>query len=168
MTDENGEQWSKITNGVVGSGLINEENYSIYLESNYFRMPKELTIAFTNVEAIDKERSFTEFDFLEGTFDTTIENVPVTITIKEPNYLMYIIKTDVKFDRKEYFREVIDAKGIKFHAPTSTMTISQNDLYAEGILTLDIETPLTNPVRLYVKRFDQYLSGEASITVPIK
>ena len=81
---------------------------------------------------------------------------------------MYTIENDVKKEHKEYFRKLIDAEGIEFHAPTSTMTISQNDLYAEGSLTFEIETPLNNPVRLYVKRFDQYLSGEASITVQIK
>lgn len=166
LTDENGEEWSKITNGVVGSGLINEENYSIYLESNYFRMPKELSITFSNIEAIDKERSFIEFDFVEGTFETTIENVPVQITIKEPNYLMYTIKTDINRELKLYFHKLIDAEGIEFHGFSNST--GQIELGVEGSLTFDFATPPTNPVRLYVNRFDQYLSGEASITVPIK
>lgn len=166
LTDENGEEWSGVSGGVVGHGSVDEENYSIYLESNYFRMPKELTITFSNIEAIDKERSFIEFDFVEGTFDTTIENVPVQITIKEPNYLMYSIENDTKNGFNQFFRKLIDANGVEFH--TSSSTLSQVEFGMEGSFIFDVETPLTNPVRLYVGRFEQYLSDKASITVQIK
>ena len=166
LTDENGEEWSEVSGGVVGHGSIDEENYSLYLESNYFRMPKELTITFSNIEGIDKERSFIEFDFIEGTFETTIENVPVQLTINEPNYLMYTIDSNFNRELKPYFHKLIDTEGNEFYGYSNTM--GQNELGAEGSLIFDFETPPANPVRLYVNRFDQYLSGEASITVQIK
>jgi hypothetical protein len=166
LTDEFGEEWSKISGGFGSHGSIYEKNYSIYLESNYFRIPKELTITFSDIEAIDKERSFIEFNFIEGSFETAIENIPVQLTINEPNYLMYTIENDFEKEYKQYFHKLIDAKGIEFHSSTSTM--SQNELGAEGSFMFDFDTPPTNPVRLYVNRFDQYLSGEASLTVQIK
>ena len=79
---------------------------------------------------------------------------------------MYSIENDNKNGFNQFFRKLIDANGVEFH--TSSSTLSQVEFGMEGSFIFDVETPLTNPVRLYVGRFEQYLSGEASITVPIK
>ena len=39
--DEHQEEWGKIRNGVVGFGNYEDEQFSIMLESNYFRIPEE-------------------------------------------------------------------------------------------------------------------------------
>ena len=89
------------------------------------------------------------------------EDIDINAEIKA-----FMLENDVKNEHKQYFRKLIDARGVEFHAPSSTM--SQIEFGLEGSFTFDIKTPLTNPVRLYVGRFEQYLSDKASITVQIK
>lgn len=52
LTDEKGEDWLPIDNGVTKSGGENE--FVLYFQSNYFRKPAELYLSGSSVRAIEK------------------------------------------------------------------------------------------------------------------
>ncbi|WP_062106327.1 DUF4179 domain-containing protein [Bacillus niameyensis] len=56
LVDENGEIWSKISNGISGSRISDDEEI-VYLQSNYFNEPKELYLEFNKIQAIDKDEA---------------------------------------------------------------------------------------------------------------
>ncbi|MEG0472165.1 MAG: DUF4179 domain-containing protein [Solibacillus sp.] len=65
LIDENGEQWGSIINGITKSGSIREGKYTLYMQSNYFEQPKQLTLAIGSVYAVPKGQDFIEVDFLK-------------------------------------------------------------------------------------------------------
>ncbi|MGD6964930.1 DUF4179 domain-containing protein [Rossellomorea vietnamensis] len=54
LVDENGETWSRISNGLSASGDFEEKTY--YLQSNYFEKPKELFLVFSKIRALEKDK----------------------------------------------------------------------------------------------------------------
>jgi hypothetical protein len=54
LTDETGEEWAAINNGTVISHT-EEDRKEFYLQSNYFKKPKELHLRFNSVRALDKK-----------------------------------------------------------------------------------------------------------------
>lgn len=56
LVDDHGETWGKINNGVTATSRSDDEQ-TIYLQSNYFKNPKELFIELNKIQAIDKEAS---------------------------------------------------------------------------------------------------------------
>ncbi|MGF2615531.1 DUF4179 domain-containing protein [Rossellomorea aquimaris] len=54
IVDENGETWSRISNGLTASGDFEEKTY--YLQSNYFEKPDELYLVFSKVRALEKDK----------------------------------------------------------------------------------------------------------------
>lgn len=52
LVDENGETWNKIANGVTASKISDDEAI-YYLQSNYFREPKELYLVLNKIQAVD-------------------------------------------------------------------------------------------------------------------
>ncbi|MFD2445409.1 DUF4179 domain-containing protein [Bacillus sp. CGMCC 1.16607] len=65
LVDENGESWNKITNGTTASKISDDEEI-IYLQSNYFRQPKELYLALNKVQAVDKGEEYVVVDVEQG------------------------------------------------------------------------------------------------------
>lgn len=55
LVDEKGEVWGGIKDGLSGSGSVGEDRH-IYLQSNYFKKPKELYLVMSKIQAVDKER----------------------------------------------------------------------------------------------------------------
>lgn len=63
LIDENGEEWSRIENGLTATGLLNDGKIRYYMQSNYFRTPKELTLEIGEIHALPKGQDFIEVDF---------------------------------------------------------------------------------------------------------
>lgn len=61
LVDENGEAWNKNTNGTSSSRISDDEEI-IYLQSNYFRQPKELYLVMDKLQAIDKSEKYVVVD----------------------------------------------------------------------------------------------------------
>jgi hypothetical protein len=54
LVDETGEEWAAISNGTIASHF-NENRQEVYLQSNYFKKPKELYLRFNSLRALDKD-----------------------------------------------------------------------------------------------------------------
>ncbi|QGH33408.1 DUF4179 domain-containing protein [Gracilibacillus salitolerans] len=62
LVDENGEEWSGIQNGMTASGTIEDENYEVFLQSNYFEQPESLVLTFSKIQAVDRNKDYFRFD----------------------------------------------------------------------------------------------------------
>lgn len=56
LIDETGETWGSVQNGITAEMLTDHEQI-VYLQSNYFRNPKELYLEVNQIQAIDQEES---------------------------------------------------------------------------------------------------------------
>ncbi|WNS76079.1 DUF4179 domain-containing protein [Bacillus sp. DTU_2020_1000418_1_SI_GHA_SEK_038] len=59
LIDETGEVWGL---SVKGNYPINEDEYIIHLQSNYFSNPKKLNLQFSSLRALDKDELWLEID----------------------------------------------------------------------------------------------------------
>lgn len=62
IVNESGEIWSGISGGITASGSMEENNYKVYLQSNYFENPDNLTLAFSKIQAVEKEKNYLRLD----------------------------------------------------------------------------------------------------------
>lgn len=61
--DENGEEWSAIQNGLTAKGNMLDGETTYFMQSNYFREPKKLTLQVGEVKALPKGKDYIEVDF---------------------------------------------------------------------------------------------------------
>ena len=63
LIDENGEDWGQPRNGGMGFGILRDGEVSLFMQSNYFRQPKKLTLVMEKIEALPKGSDYIEVDF---------------------------------------------------------------------------------------------------------
>ncbi|MFS0781051.1 DUF4179 domain-containing protein [Bacillus sp. 1P06AnD] len=108
IVDEKGEEWSIQQNGISGSGSIKENEYHIYLQSNYFKHAEKLYIVFDRMQAVDRDKAAIVID----TANKKILSGP-------DGHLQWHMEKDmISFDKelKEKFQysvfgDITDAKG---------------------------------------------------------
>ncbi|RDU36745.1 hypothetical protein DRW41_11880 [Neobacillus piezotolerans] len=67
LVDEHGETWNKISNGITASGGVADDKRVLYVQSNYFREPKELYLIPGKIQAVDKSEAYLIVDTEQGT-----------------------------------------------------------------------------------------------------
>lgn len=163
IEDENGEIWSSIQNGIGAFGSAGDNERTYFLQSNYFKQPKELYFKFDKVQALPKEEKYLLIDFSKKQ------------VLKQPS-LGKVKVTDIQGDsfKVEYapirenhsysiFSQGVNAKGETVDIP-SLMTSSGLEIeYAEAMLDAK---GIINPVRIDFVAYPNYLDG--SVTVQIK
>ena len=65
LLDENAEEWSTITNGVTATGDLMDGEATYFMQSNYFREPKKLTLQVGEVKALPKGQDYIEVEFAQ-------------------------------------------------------------------------------------------------------
>ena len=63
LIDENGEDWGQPRDGGMGFGNLRDGEVGIFIQSNYFRQPKKLTLVMDRIEALPKGSDYIEVDF---------------------------------------------------------------------------------------------------------
>ncbi|WP_059174048.1 DUF4179 domain-containing protein [Bacillus sp. FJAT-27445] len=167
--DENQEEWGKIRNGVTGFGVYEDEQFSIMLESNYFRIPKTITIEIREIEAIDKADEFILVDFEKKKVIRQPEYINIELEIKDNFEIQYKVPSYKKNEHKGVFRNFIDANGAIYHS--YSIWISQIENYMLIGQHFDMENAEklpANPVKLEIARYEQYLNGIGRIQVELK
>ncbi|MGE7842797.1 DUF4179 domain-containing protein [Lysinibacillus sp. NPDC093712] len=167
--DEHQEEWGKIRNGIVGFGNYEDKQFSIMLESNYFRIPKSITIEFRDTEAIDKADESVVIDFEKREIITQPKNINTELEIKDYFEIQYKILSSNKNELRSMFNHLIDANGETYYS--NSATFSEHDNYLLITQKFDMENVKNlpvNPVKLEIARYDQYLNGVGRIQVELK
>ncbi len=109
LVDEKGEEWTGIQNGMTAIGTIEDENYEVYLQSNYFEQPESLSLTFSKLQAVNRDEDYFRFDLekeqilhdpYDKFYDLTYESGWLSISMdKIENYYM------------DPFGEILDLDG---------------------------------------------------------
>jgi len=167
--DEHQEEWGKIRNGYSGFGNYEDTQFSILLESNYFRIPESITIEFREIEAIDKADQFIEIDFEKKKIITQPPTINIELDIKDNFEIEYKVFTYKKNEFKSVFNHFIDANGETYHSNSEWISEDENYmLIGQRFDMEDAENFPVNPVKLKIARYEQYLNGIGRIQVKLQ
>lgn len=162
IVDENGEIWSSIQNGITGRGENQDKENTYFLQSNYFKEPKELYLKFDKVQALPKEESYLLVDFekqeiLEQPSDRKMEILQVGSNT---------IKLKYHPTRKDHmyslFSQVENVRGEVVDILTGSSSGDGIEHYEE--ITLDAKD-IINPVKIDFFAYPNYLNGSVSIQI---
>ncbi|MFJ7408535.1 MULTISPECIES: DUF4179 domain-containing protein [unclassified Lysinibacillus] len=167
--DEHQEEWGKIRNGYSGFGNYEDKQFSIMLESNYFRIPKSITIEFREIEAIDKADEMVVIDFDKKNIITQTKNINIELEIKDNFEIEYKLLTYKKNEFKGVFNHLIDANGEIYYANSTWISENENYMLIGQRFDMEnVEKLPVNPVKLEIARYEQYLNGVGRIQVELK
>ena len=165
LLDENNEVWSRISNGVVGTGTEDANVKKHYLQSNYFREPKSLTLKIAEIEALPKGQDFIEVDFEERQVVYMPELPDFTVTEVYPMQVRAQYKPNNSDHHSQLFGDAFDANGeqVEFRGSTSS---GMEGGYHEATVSFFLEG-VKNPVKISINSFPNYLKGTAQVKIPL-
>jgi Family of unknown function (DUF5643) len=162
VLDENGEDWVINSNGAVGFGGFRENRNSIFIQSNYFRQPKSLTLVLEEIEALPKGEDYVEIDFLKQEILKVPPLKDFKLMLRDYNMFDVSYKSN---KNSQLFFKAIDAKGNQFYSNTHTLS-NADDGTLQETYTFDLKDAM-NPVRVYFNSYPNYLKGSAEIKIPL-
>ncbi|HIW34562.1 MAG TPA: DUF4179 domain-containing protein [Candidatus Paenibacillus intestinavium] len=167
--DEQQEEWGKIQNGIVGFGNYKDEQFSILLESNYFRIPESITIELREIEAINKADEFIVIDFEKKKVISQPDNINMKLEIKDNFEIQYKVIPYTKNEFKVVFNNLIDADGEIYHSNSTWISEYENYMLIGQFFDMkNVEKLPVNPVKLEVARYEKYLTGTGSVQVQLR
>ena len=162
LTDENGEEWGSITNGLTGFGS-NSGIRTVFIQSNYFRTPKELYLKIDRIQALPKGEHFIRVDFDKKEVVSQPKNLPITISNITNNSFKAEIPNISQTFHHGIFGEARDAKDLTLNLSSSSYVYSDDFLSFEEIYKTQ---NFANPVKIMINSYPNYLDG--SVVVQIK
>jgi Family of unknown function (DUF5643)/Domain of unknown function (DUF4179) len=162
LVDENGEAWSGIANGVAAQD-IKENEKIIYLQSNYFKEPKELYLALNKVMAVDKE----DAEVVINTETKEIVKQPkgdkLSGLVLNGEDLSVQVRAGEKYNH-QLFAAAKDAEGRDLYGGRSFYHGSDS-LYQEFGVSLSEADPAQykNPISLELSAFPSWIEGEVKL-----
>ncbi|MFJ5766962.1 DUF4179 domain-containing protein [Lysinibacillus sp. NPDC093210] len=167
--DEHQEEWGKIRNGYSGFGNYEDKQFSIMLESNFFRIPKSITIEFREIEAINKADESVVIDFDKKEIIAQPKNINTELEIIDNFEIQYKILSSNKNELRSMFNHLIDANGEIYYSNSATFSEHDNYLLVTQKFNMEnVKNLPVNPVKLEIARYDQYLNGVGRIQVELK
>ncbi|MFD4706803.1 DUF4179 domain-containing protein [Gottfriedia sp. NPDC058432] len=161
LLDQNGEVWSKITNGTTANILSDNERI-IYLQSNYFKDPKELYLVINKLQAVDKDEEYILVDTEKQQILKQPKGNYLTDLKKEESELKFTLNTKKEF-HYSLVESIFDANG------KVVQTSSESQEYDDGgkqVVGITISTKdYVNPLKLKLAFYPEYIQGDAKIRI---
>ncbi|WP_163102856.1 DUF4179 domain-containing protein [Peribacillus alkalitolerans] len=170
LIDENGETWTKIQNGSTASHISALEKI-LYLQSNYFREPKELYVAFNKIQAVDKDEAYVLVDMEkqviikqpkgEKLSDFKVNNKEFTFILETTGY-----NTDNSNGFNYFiFSDITDSTG-KIMDHNSYMTTTDEGKQQMGVtFGNDVLATFKNPIRLELFFYPSWIEKEVKVKI---
>ncbi|SFM45507.1 protein of unknown function [Gracilibacillus orientalis] len=161
LVDENGEEWSGIQNGMTASGTIEDENYEVFLQSNYFEQPESLVLTFSKIQAVDRDKDYLRFD---------LKNEQI---LHDPNDKFYDMEygngwLSVTMDRMEGyymnpFGDILDLDGNKIEQTRSNSSHIENDASSTFKQSIQTNEPI---IDVKLSSYPNWI--EEKVEIPLK
>ena len=165
LMDENGEEWGSIMNGISGFGGNYDSSRTLFIQSNYFRTPKELHLKLERIQALPKGENFIEIDFNKKKVISQPANLPIIISnITNHSFVAKIANSSKSFHH-ELFGEAIDKNEQTLDSSGFSMQNGDDHLIYESRYKTD---NIVNPVKIYLHSYPNYLDGSASVKIELK
>ncbi|MEQ2526843.1 DUF4179 domain-containing protein [Bacillaceae bacterium CLA-AA-H227] len=162
LVDENGEAWTKIKDGVTGSEISDNERI-YYLQSNYFKEPKELYLTLNKIQAVDKDYANVIVDFEKG----EILKQPRGNRIRDIELSQHHIRFDFYSAEEFPYQLISEAKDVngRYIDIESTSWEGYQDGHTNIRIGLSNLSSYTNPISLKLSYFPEWIQGEAKIRI---
>lgn len=177
LVDETGRAWSAMPGNsfkVLPKGDVWEVPL---MESFYFHDPKELTLTFGKVAAMEKSEAYILIDtdakeFLEQPSKSIFSNLQV-----KDNRVSFIVQVDKEYDKNlVHFNKFIDAKEKEFYivtgglAPVGINTVRGSVINIPEVgqkveFELPAFTTFTNPIRLDLDFYPSWIEEDVSVKI---
>lgn len=167
LIDEKGEDWGTIPNGSLSFGTVRDGEVTLFMQSNYFREPKKLTLLIPEIEALPKGEDFITVDFDKQQVLYQPSALDFTIRIRERNTLVYSYPMMTEGKYTTFFSKGIDATGKEIYKRLWGYSESENMIENSGQFEA-LEGEISNPVTILVDSFPNYLKGEVRVEVPLE
>lgn len=161
LVDENGEVWNKVNSGVTGIPISDNEQI-IYLQSNYFRQPKELYLALNKLQAVDRDEEFVMVDVEAEKILKQPEGDYLREVEVEGGYLHVTMVTEEKFSNY-IFGRVYDSEGTELQS--GSFTVGTREDIGETIFGIEIEKleQLKGTVSVEINSFPSWIEGNTKV-----
>nr|WP_283175740.1 DUF5643 domain-containing protein [Lysinibacillus sp. Bpr_S20] len=165
LLDEKGEEWTTINNGLTATGNLIDGEETIYMQSNYFREPKNLTLSIGKVKALPKGQDFIEVDFNQKKVLSQPSLPGLKVQVNKQMVTMNV-PTSYKNKNIGLLGTAIDANGKTVYSNSGSShrpdeyVIEQTEIY-------DIKG-VVNPVRIYFTHYENFLDGTQTVDIPLK
>ncbi|WP_397539004.1 DUF4179 domain-containing protein [Rummeliibacillus pycnus] len=147
LIDENDEIWGNKMNGITGFGSFSDGNASLFIQSNYFRRPKKLTLIMDKIEALPKGEEYIVVDFKKKEIIQKPNLVNyLDYTLYPPDTIAVNYQTKNTSAINEFFSHAVDRNNKTFTIGRSTS--SSNEDYIKTTYTFDTNK-MKNPVQIY-------------------
>lgn len=163
LIDEKGEQWGAINNGITATGTFEEKGYSLYIQSNYFRDPKQLTLRIGEIEALPRGEDYIEVDFEQRKvlYQPSLIEGDISVT---NDSIIYIGTEEIgELAQGNMFSTGIDVKGEIVYRGFGSMH-SGEEYYTRDQFELE---GFTNPIRVPLVSYPNYLPGSIEVDIPL-
>lgn len=156
LVDDRGDVWEPIKNGITSMGEDNE--FSLFFQSNYFRKPQELFLTGSSIRAIPSEEQEVVIDLQEKRLVMAPSDRRIQLEqVHQRNNqveLEFIIQMD---DRdKEHLYEIFDSIPVNFHHDIHYANVGMSRTDEESpymIYYYTIDSP-TNMEKIILKIID--------------
>jgi len=162
LIDENGEDWGQPRGGGSGFGDLRDGEVGIFMESNYFRQPKKLTLVMDKIEALPKGSDYIDVDFEQQKVLYMPSELDIKIQVPSHNTLEV---TYPKSDGQLFFG-IVDQEGNEFSSSTLSTRFSEEETNVTAFYTFDFDNAV-NPIRLHINSYPLYLDGKVEIDIPL-
>ncbi|MFE8696623.1 DUF4179 domain-containing protein [Cytobacillus sp. FJAT-53684] len=159
LVDENGEAWTKVVNGFTAHSLSDNEQI-LYLQSNYFKEPKELYLVMNKLQAVDKEDAFVRVDMENEKIINQLKGL--TILDVKNGSIIFTLDTEEEFNYSSFI-SLRDADGKEIELNSNYWTGDKN-----GKREIGVEFPpgsYKNPLELKLSAFPAWIEGDIKIKV---
>jgi hypothetical protein len=162
LIDENAESWTKITNGTTASHISDNEKI-IYLQSNYFKEPEELYLAFNKIQAVDKEEAFVVVDpkkmkILKQPKGNHLRNFK-----NRGSDLVFDFHTEESFNYF-LFNTVTDEGGNELESSSFVSGPDEDGIEEVGVVIPNLGT-IQGPISLELSFYPSWIEGDGKVKI---
>ncbi|AMQ06473.1 DUF4179 domain-containing protein [Sporosarcina psychrophila] len=160
LIDENGEDWGQLRNG--DGGLLRDGEVSLFMQSNYFRQPKKLTLVMERIEALPKGSDYIEVDFEQQKVLYVPSGLDIAVKVPSRNTL------EVTYPPGGWLllAGIFDKEGNDLSNSLIEMHANRETPYITAVSTFDFENEV-NPIRLNINSYPLYLDGKVEVDIPL-
>jgi hypothetical protein len=162
LVDENGESWTKIANGTTASNISDNEKI-IYLQSNYFKEPEELYLAFNKIQAVDKEEAFVVVDPKKAEILKQPKGDYLRNFKNRGSDLVFDFYTEEKFNYF-LFNTVTDEGGNELESSSFVSGPDEDGIEEVGVVIPNLGT-IQGPISLELSFYPSWIEGDKKVKI---
>ncbi|WP_399632375.1 DUF4179 domain-containing protein [Sporosarcina sp. SG10008] len=160
LIDENGEDWGQLRNGE--GGQMRDGEVGLFMQSNYFRQPKKLTLVMERIEALPKGSDYIEVDFEQQKVLYVPSELDIAVKVPSRNTL------EVTYPPGGWLllAGIFDKEGNDLSNSLIEMHANREAPYITAVSTFDFENEV-NPIRLNINSYPLYLDDKVEVDIPL-